>query len=134
MEDIKSIPCTVVVEIKVSDKHREELTRQFLKRCERWDNLSLKLKHYTPQYFMLRFEGTTSDNMALDEDFVTSLRSAATDVCVSVTGFMNEASAFVRADKCFDKVHEEFSDREDCGWYYTEILGENIKRYNKTRT
>ena len=130
MQDIKSIPCTVHVEITVSGKHHQELAQKFLKRCERWENLSLKLLDYCADNYLLRFEGTTSNHVVIDDGFVKSLRADATDVCVSVTGFMNQAKAFVRADKCCNKVHEEFSDREDCGWYCTEFLGEKIKRYH----
>ncbi len=122
MEDIKSIPCTVRVEITVSGKHQEELAQKFLKRCERFENLTLKLRDYWADNYLLRFEGTTSNNMAIDDSFVRTLRSEATDACYGVTGFLNKAVVSVRATECFLK-EDPYGQREGCGWREADLYG-----------
>lgn len=121
-ENVENIPCTVRVEITVSAKHQEELAQKFLKRCERFENLTLKVRDYWADEYLLRFEGTTSDNMAIDECFARALRGDATDVCWVVTGHMNEAIASVRATKCFLK-EDPYGMRDGCGWREADSYG-----------
>ena len=45
-ENVENIPCTVRVEITVSAKHQEELAQKFLKRCERFENLTINVRDY----------------------------------------------------------------------------------------